>query len=48
MIPTAENVAIAFWDRIEPRLAPYEGVRLVALRVFESRDNFVEYRGERG
>ncbi|MBL8863889.1 MAG: 6-carboxytetrahydropterin synthase [Planctomycetes bacterium] len=48
VIPTAENVAVAFWERIAPRLAPFEGVRLVSLRVYESRDNFVEYRGERG
>ena len=48
IIPTAENVAVAFWDRIEPRLAAFEGARLVSLRVHESRDNHVEYRGERG
>ena len=47
VIPTAENVAVAFWDRIEPRLANFEGAHLVSLRVHESRDNFVEYRGER-
>jgi 6-pyruvoyltetrahydropterin/6-carboxytetrahydropterin synthase len=47
VIPTAENVAVAFWKRIEPRLLPFEGVQLVSLRVFESRQNFVEYRGER-
>ncbi len=48
IIPTAENVAVSFWKRIAPRLAPFEGVRLVALRVQESRDNVVEYRGEQG
>ena len=47
VIPTAENVAVAFWDRIAPRLAAYEGARLISVRVFESRNNHVEYRGER-
>ncbi len=48
VIPTAENVAVAFWNRIEPRLAPFEGAQLVSLRICESRDNVVEYRGEKG
>jgi 6-pyruvoyltetrahydropterin/6-carboxytetrahydropterin synthase len=48
IIPTAENVAVAFWERLATRLAPFEGARLVSLRVHESRDNRVEYRGERG
>ncbi len=46
IIPTAENVAVSFWKRIEPRLASFEDVQLVRLRVQESRDNVVEYRGE--
>ena len=48
VIPTAENLAVAFWRRIEPRLARFEGARLVSLRVQESRDNVVEFRGEQG
>jgi 6-pyruvoyltetrahydropterin/6-carboxytetrahydropterin synthase len=48
VIPTAENVAVAFWRRIEPRLAAFEGARLCRVRVYESRDNFVDYLGEAG
>ena len=44
VIPTAENVAVAFWDRLEPRL---EGLacRLHRVRLYESRNNFVDYTG---
>ena len=46
IIPTAENVAVAFWDRIEPRIRAFEGARLHRVRLYESRNNFVDYRGE--
>jgi len=46
VIPTAENVAIAFWKQIEPRIAAFDGARLHRVRVYESRHNFVDYRGE--
>jgi len=42
-IPTAENMAIAFWKILAPKIR--EG-RLTAIRLFESENNFVEYRGE--
>ncbi|MDZ4774926.1 MAG: 6-carboxytetrahydropterin synthase [Planctomycetota bacterium] len=45
IIPTAENVAVAFWGRIEPRLKGFEGCRLHRVRVYESRNNFVDYHG---
>ena len=45
IIPTAENVAVAFWARIEPGLRGFEGCRLHRVRVYESRDNFVDYHG---
>lgn len=45
--PTAENVAVAFWDRLEPRLRGFEGCRLHRIRVYESRNNFVDYLGTR-
>jgi 6-pyruvoyltetrahydropterin/6-carboxytetrahydropterin synthase len=45
VIPTAENVAVAFWKRIEPRLRGFEGCRLHRVRVYESRNNFVDYFG---
>ena len=44
--PTAENVAVAFWKVLEPALRPYEGCRLHRIRVYESRNNFVDYGGE--
>lgn len=47
VIPTAENVAVAFWERIEPHLRGFEGCRLHRVRVWESRNNFVDYSGAR-
>ncbi len=43
IIPTAENIAIVFWRLLEPHIT--EG-KLHMLRLFESENNFVEYRGE--
>lgn len=49
--PTAENVAVAFWKRIEASLersAAKQGAercRLHRVRVYESRNNFVDYFG---
>jgi 6-pyruvoyltetrahydropterin/6-carboxytetrahydropterin synthase len=45
VIPTAENVAVVFWERLEPRLRGFEGCRLHRVRVCESRNNFVDYLG---
>jgi 6-pyruvoyltetrahydropterin/6-carboxytetrahydropterin synthase len=47
VIPTAENLAIALWDVIEPEVRPFEGCRLHRIRLFESRNSFVEYLGPR-
>jgi 6-pyruvoyltetrahydropterin/6-carboxytetrahydropterin synthase len=44
VIPTAENMAIAFWKILDARIP--EGT-LVSIKLFESENNFVEYRGER-
>jgi 6-pyruvoyltetrahydropterin/6-carboxytetrahydropterin synthase len=41
--PTAENMAIAFWKILDPKIQ--EG-RLVSIKLSESGNNFVEYRGE--
>lgn len=43
IIPTAENMAIAFWKILAPKIT--EG-RLYSIRLYESVNNFVEYRGE--
>ena len=41
--PTSENIAIAAWKQIAPHIT--EG-KLYAVRLFETENNFVEYRGE--
>lgn len=43
VIPTSENLVVGIWDRLEDRL---DGVELVALRLWETERNMVEYRGE--
>lgn len=43
IIPTAENIAREFWKLLAPRIT--EG-RLHSIRLYESHNNFVEYRGE--
>jgi len=41
--PTTENIAIAAWRQIAPDIT--EG-KLYSIRVFETENNFAEYRGE--
>ncbi len=41
-IPTAENMAIAFWKILQPKI--HEG-KLYSIKLYESANNFVEYRG---
>jgi len=43
VIPTAENIVKAFWAILDPRVP--EG-KLVSLRLHETENNIVEYRGE--
>lgn len=43
VIPTAENLAIAFWGLLDPRIT---SGTLHSIKVFESENNFVEYFGE--
>ena len=43
IIPTAENIAVIFWQILEPKIS--EG-KLHSVKVYESDNNFVEYRGE--
>lgn len=42
-IPTSENIVLAFWRIIQPRVAP---ARLARLRLWETENNYVEYAGE--
>jgi 6-pyruvoyltetrahydropterin/6-carboxytetrahydropterin synthase len=43
VIPTAENIAMAFWKILESRI-PHG--KLYAIKLYESENNVVEYRGE--
>ena len=42
-IPTSENIAIAIWQRIEPKL---KVAKLHRVRLYELPDLFVDYYGE--
>jgi 6-pyruvoyltetrahydropterin/6-carboxytetrahydropterin synthase len=42
LLPTTENLVIAFWNEIEPRLP---SGRLHSVRLFETERNFAEYFG---
>jgi len=43
-IPTTENLAIAIWQRLEPKL---DNAKLHRVRVYETADLFVDFYGER-
>ncbi len=43
IIPTAENLAIAFWKQLE---AEIPRGKLYSIKIYESERNIVEYRGE--
>jgi 6-pyruvoyltetrahydropterin/6-carboxytetrahydropterin synthase len=43
VIPTAENIAKIFWKILQPRIP--DG-RLFSIRLHETENNVVEYRGE--
>ena len=43
VIPTAENLAIRFWEVLEPKLDSGE---LYEIKLYESERNFVIYRGK--
>jgi 6-pyruvoyltetrahydropterin/6-carboxytetrahydropterin synthase len=43
VIPTAENLAVAFWNILEPKISDGE---LYAVTLRETENNVVEYRGE--
>ena len=42
VIPSTENLVIAFWEQIEPHLT---AGKLHCVRLYETPRNFVEYRG---
>ncbi len=43
IIPTAENIALIFWQILESKIS--DG-KLHSIKVYESENNFVEYKGE--
>jgi 6-pyruvoyltetrahydropterin/6-carboxytetrahydropterin synthase len=45
IIPTAENLAVVFWQILEPRIT---AGKLYSVRVYETPNNYAEYRGEHG
>ncbi len=42
VIPTSENIVVAFWDILEPAMKPRKLKRLV---LWETDNNYVEYTG---
>jgi 6-pyruvoyltetrahydropterin/6-carboxytetrahydropterin synthase len=42
IIPTTENIVLAFWRILEPRMAP---CRLARIRLWETENHYVEYTG---
>lgn len=44
VVPTAENVAVEIWRRIQPHFAA--GPRLRNVRLYETEDLFVDYAGD--
>ena len=45
VVPTAENLAVAFWERIEAHREAFPGASLRRVRVVESASNSVDYYG---
>ena len=45
IVPTAENVAVEIWRRLEPRFAG-TAARLSNVRLYETEDLYVDYAGE--
>jgi 6-pyruvoyltetrahydropterin/6-carboxytetrahydropterin synthase len=43
IIPTAENIALVFWQILEPHIT---NGTLHSIKLYESENNFVEYFGE--
>jgi hypothetical protein len=46
VVPTVENIAIDIWRRIEPHIDTTGRARLYFVRVHETNELFVEYRGD--
>jgi 6-pyruvoyltetrahydropterin/6-carboxytetrahydropterin synthase len=46
IVPTVENIAVDIWRRIKSHIDPTGRARLYSVRVHETNELFVEYRGE--
>jgi 6-pyruvoyltetrahydropterin/6-carboxytetrahydropterin synthase len=46
IVPTVENIAIDIWNRIDGSIDATGRARLYSVRVHETNELFVEYRGE--
>ncbi len=46
LVPTVENIAIDIWKRLKPHIDTSGRARLYSVRVHETNELFVEYRGE--
>lgn len=45
VVPTAENLAVEIWRRLEPRFRETPA-RLAGIRLYETEDLYVDYAGE--
>ncbi len=45
VIPTSENIAIKFWEQLESKINNNHR-KLYSVKLFETENNFVEYRGK--
>ena len=43
VIPTAENIALSIWQQLENKIP---SGNLFSIKIFETENNYVEYRGE--
>ena len=43
VIPTSENIVVAIWDQLENNIP---GGRLYSVKLFETENNYFEYKGE--
>jgi 6-pyruvoyltetrahydropterin/6-carboxytetrahydropterin synthase len=47
VVPTVENIAVDIWNRLEPHIDSTGRAKLYSVRVHETGELFVEYRGSR-
>jgi 6-pyruvoyltetrahydropterin/6-carboxytetrahydropterin synthase len=45
VVPTSENIAMKFWEQIENKINN-NNRKLYSVKLFETENNFVEYRGK--